>query len=144
MSKHAADTASTKKKLFSAGGLALGVGSLALFAGIGTAAADGHESNDKTATWKCPVTVPASATAAGTSGGCSSWGGAEGAQDVGEQRGVDEVPAVEADDTGSYPAAPSYPAGSGAYNVHASLPTGSYPAGSSWPDNAWGVNDRAS
>jgi hypothetical protein len=137
-------THSTKKKLLAQ---ALGIAAaavLGVLANGGTAAADGHGINDKTATWKCPVTVSGSATAAGKSGGCSSSGGAEGAQDVGEQRGADDVPAVEAHDTGSYPAAPSYPAGSGAYNVHASLPTASYPAGSSWPDNAWGVNDRAS
>src|SRR6476620_4390861 len=123
-------THSTKKKLLAQ---ALGIAAaavLALFPGVGTAAADGHEINDKTATWPCAI------------GKCSSSGGAEGARDVGEQRGADDVPAVEAHDTGSYPAAPSYPAGSGAYNVHASLPTASYPAGSSWPDNGWGVNDR--
>src|SRR6476619_1555068 len=81
MSKHAADTASTTKKFLAAGGLALGVASLGLFASAGTAAADGHNIGDKEATWPCAV------------GPCKSSGGAEGAQDVGEQRGEDDVPA---------------------------------------------------
>jgi hypothetical protein len=41
MSKYAADTASTTKKFLAAGGLAFGVASLGLFAGVGTAVADG-------------------------------------------------------------------------------------------------------
>ena len=40
MSKHAADTASTTKKFLAAGGLAVSVASLGLFASAGTAAAD--------------------------------------------------------------------------------------------------------
>ena len=134
MSKYAADTASTTKKFLAAGGLAFGVASLGLFAGHGTAAADGHNINDKIATWQC------------AEGKCLSSGSVEGAQDVGEQRGEDEVPAdnegalvssVEPIDTSTdSPHNNTWPQNN--------LPVASYPAPPSWPDNAWGVNDRAS
>jgi hypothetical protein len=54
MSKHAANTASTTKKILAAGGLAFGVASLGLFASAGTAAADGHTIPDPDATWGAP------------------------------------------------------------------------------------------
>lgn len=140
MGKHGADTAITTKKLFAAAGLALGVGSLALFPGVGTAAADGHVIPDNSATWNCPVAAPASASNAKA---CSASGSAEGAQDVNEQRGEDVVPAVRSIDTSTEPPHISVP-------TQNNLPVASYPAApqnmpiSSWPGSGWGVNDRAS
>ena len=134
MTKHAADTASTTKKFLAAGGLAFGLASLGLFAGPVTNEADGHSINDPNATWPCDV------------GPCSSSGGAEGAQDVGEQRGEDDVPAdnegqmvssVEPIDTSTdSPHNNTWPENN--------LPAASYPAAPSWPGGGWGVNDRAS
>ena len=132
MSKHAADTASTTKKFLAAGGLAFGVASLGLFASAGTAAADGHDINDKNATWPCAV------------GKCSSSGGAEGAQDVGEQRGADDVPADRGADDPSADSTHHHSWTANNKPTTNNLPVASYPASASWPDNAWGVNDRAS
>jgi uncharacterized low-complexity protein len=129
MSKHAADTASTTKKFLAAGGLAFGVASLGLFAGPGTAAADGHTINDKIATWPCGE------------GKCSSSGSAEGAQDVGEQRGADEVAAIEAHDTSADSPHDNFWTANNKPTTN-NLPVASYPATASWPDNTWGVNDR--
>jgi hypothetical protein len=43
MSKHATDTASTTKKFLATGGLAFSLAGFGLFAGVGTAVADGTE-----------------------------------------------------------------------------------------------------
>jgi hypothetical protein len=109
-------THSTKKKLFAQ---ALGITAaavLGVLANAGTAAADGHNVVDPDATWGDP--------------------------DGAEVREMSWAPAVDSYDTSSYPAAPSWPAGSGAYNVHASTPVSSYPADPSWPDRGWGVADN--
>ena len=132
MSKHAADTANTTKKFLAAAGLAFGVASLGLFASAGTAAADGHNSGDKNATWPCTV------------GKCSSSGGAEGAQDVGEQRGEDDVPATEAHDTSANVLGANTPVSSWSppnWGSYPAVPT-NIPA-PSWPGGGWGVADRA-
>ena len=87
MTKHAADTASTTKKYLAAAGLALGMGSLGLFASAGTATADNYYD-----VWDLD--------------------GTEGAKDVGVSPEVeDRVVATYAYDTSSYPADSSWPAG---------------------------------
>lgn len=115
MSDHAR---SAMKKVLAAGGLALGVAGLGLLAGVGTAAADGHNIVDPDATW--------------------------GAPDGAEQRGQSMVLAVHSIDMSedvipSWPAVPTWPAPPswGSYPK-----ASSYPASSSWPGVGWGVPDN--
>jgi hypothetical protein len=114
--KHMTNRArSTTMKFLAAGGLAVGLG---LLAGVGTAAADGHNIVDEDGTW--------------------------GAPDGAEQRGMSRVPAVHSIDTSanvapSWPATPSWPAPPS----WGSYPAGSsYPATSSWPGSGWGAGDN--
>ena len=85
MTKH---VARTTKKFLAFGGLAFGVGSLALFPSAGTAAADGLDASP-------PAIIDKDGT----------WGPA----DVSGRRGGDILPAVQTYDTSSYPATPSWP-----------------------------------
>lgn len=101
-----------------AGGLALGFAGIGMFAGAGTAAADGHNIVDEDGTW--------------------------GAPDGAEQRGASMRPAVHAIDASAtiipaWPATPTWPAPPswGSYPQPAS-----YPAAPSWPGNGWGVADN--
>ena len=98
MSTHAADNASTTKKILAAGSLAFGVASLGLFAGVGTAVADGTE-----ACWGGPIHLPAGAFDAESSAGTSGATMPDPAEAGCEDSSV----------TGSYPAQASYgPSGS--------------------------------
>jgi hypothetical protein len=123
MSKHAADTASTTKKFLVAGGLAFGVASLGLFASAGTAAADGH-------------------TVQNPDGVFGATDGASQSRRLGydQEYGVDVVPAMFTYDTSSYPAASSYPAGSGTPQVWPK-PLANLPS-RSWPELDWGVDEH--
>lgn len=115
MAEHSVNAVSATKRLLAAGGLALGAVGLGVFAGPGTAMADGHN-----------VVNP---------------DGTFGAADVDNAYGQDMVPAVQSVVTSSYPAASSYPGASGSYENHGIVPTSSYPAGSSYPGAGWGVAD---
>ena len=123
MSKHAADTASTTKKFLAAGGLALGVASLGLFASAGTAAADGHDVQNPDGTF-----------------GALDEDSQSQRLGYDQEFGVDTVPAVFSYITSSYPAASSYPAGSGTPNVWPK-PLANLPS-RSWPENDWGVDEH--
>ena len=105
---------STTKKFLAAGGLALGLASLGLVAGPGTAAADGHNILDEDGTWGDP--------------------------DGAEVREISLAPAVDSYDTSSYPAESSYPAGSGTPQVWPK-PLSNMPS-ASYPGSGWGVADN--
>jgi hypothetical protein len=125
-------THSAKKKLLAQ---ALGITAaavLGVLASAGTAAADGHNINDPNGTWPCAV------------GPCSSSGSAWGAQDVGEQRGEDWVPAVnEGDMVAAVHSidASTEPPHNNTWPQN-NLPVASYPAPPSWPGSGWGVADN--
>lgn len=107
----------TTIEILAGGCLVIGIASLGLFTGEGTAAADGHNVVDVDATW--------------------------GAPDGAEQRGASWHPAVQAADmsadilptspgTPSWPAPPSW----GTYPKPSS-----YPAAPAWPGAGWGIPD---
>ena len=105
-------------RMFIASCLVLGFTSVAPFASIGTACADGHNIVDEDGTW--------------------------GAPDGAGQRGTSLVPAVHSIDTSAniaatWPAAPTWPAPPswGSYPAPSS-----YPADPSWPGSGWGVTDN--
>ena len=122
MSKHAADTASTTKKFLAAGGLALGVASLGLFASAGTATADGQNVQNPDGTF-----------------GALDEDSQSQRLGYDQEYGVDMVPAVFSYITsGNGPG--SYPAGSGTPNVWPK-PLANLPS-RSWPENDWGVDEH--
>jgi hypothetical protein len=93
MSKHATDTASTTKKFLATGGLAFSLAGFGLFAGVGTAVADGTE-----ACWGDGIHLPAGAFDAASSAGTSGATMPNPAEAGCEDSSV----------TGSYPAQASY------------------------------------
>src|SRR6478736_3590293 len=100
-----------------AAAIAAGV-TIAVLTSGGTAAADGHNVNDVTATWQCAI------------GKCVASGMAGGEEDIGQKRGQDFepannegdlVPAVQAIDTSTDSPHNNTPS-------HKNLPASSYPA----------------
>jgi hypothetical protein len=105
-------------RTFFAGCLVLGITTLAPFASIGTACADGHNIVDQDGTW--------------------------GAPDGAGQRGMSLKPAVHSIDTSkdiaaTWPAAPTWPAPP-SWGSYPASP--SYPAAPSWPNSGWGPADN--
>jgi hypothetical protein len=148
-------TQSTKKKLLAQ---ALGIAAaavLGILSNGGTAAADGHDVVDPTATWPGKGSPRGSAQGAqdvgnglgedfdpdGTwscpVGPCWSEGSAWGAQDVGGQRGQDWVAAVNGGDM----VTAVHSIDTSTESPHNNLPPNNNLPTTSWPEG-WGVDDR--
>jgi len=114
--------------------------SAAVLMDAGIASADGHEIGDTSVMWNC-----------GTAGGgfapnakaCWSAGDAEGAEDIGQQRGQDLEPADNEGTMGSSVFTIDYSTDTPHNNMPTqhNNPTASYPAKPSWPGAGWGVAD---
>jgi hypothetical protein len=105
MSKHATGTASTTKKFLATGGLAFSLAGFGLFAGVGTAVADGTEA--------CWGGIPSpGATAAGAFDAASSAGTSGATMPDPVEAGCEDSSVTSSAPAGSYPAASSWPGSS--------------------------------
>ena len=105
MSKHAADTARTSKKFLAAGGLAFSLAGFGLFAGVGTAVADGTEA--------CSGGIQSPGdTAAAAYDAASSAGTLGAAMPDPEEAGCEHSRLTSSSPASSYPADSSWPGSS--------------------------------
>src|SRR3981189_1001839 len=105
MAKHAAYTARTTKKFLAAGGLAFSLAGFGLFAGVGTAVADGTEA--------CSGGIHSPGdTAAAAFDAASSAGTSGASMPDPEEAGCEQSRLTSASSGSSYPAASSWPGSS--------------------------------